>query len=72
MHASMGLPRGVGDAGEPNKQTVPGLQADRPSEIPKAGWIQIIKRAWKEAKKDQVPLLSAGVAFTHSSPSCRR
>jgi membrane protein len=45
------------------QQTVPGLQADRPSEIPKPGWMQIVKRAWKEAKKDAVPLLAAGVAF---------
>ena len=45
------------------QQTVPGLHADRPSEIPRQGWIQILKRAWKEAKKDQVPLISAGVAF---------
>jgi membrane protein len=45
------------------QQTVPGLQADRPSEIPKPGWMQIVKRAWKEAKKDTVPLLAAGVAF---------
>jgi membrane protein len=45
------------------QESVPGLQADRPSEIPRHGWIQILKRAWKEAKKDQVPLISAGVAF---------
>jgi membrane protein len=45
------------------QESVPGLQADRPSEIPRQGWIQILKRAWKEAKKDQVPLISAGVAF---------
>ena len=44
-------------------QTVPGVQADRPSEIPKPGWIQIVKRALKEATKDAVPLLAAGVAF---------
>jgi membrane protein len=46
-----------------SKNNVPGLQADRPSEIPKPGWLQIVKRAWKEAKKDAVPLLAAGVAF---------
>jgi len=46
-----------------SQRTVPGLQADRPSEIPKPGWMQIVKRAWKEAKKDAVPLLAAGVAF---------
>jgi membrane protein len=47
----------------PDPQTVPGVQADRPSEIPRPGWFQIVKRAWKESKKDSVPLLSAGVAF---------
>ncbi|MGH3333036.1 MAG: YihY/virulence factor BrkB family protein, partial [Nocardioidaceae bacterium] len=26
-------------------------------------WLQITRRAWKEAKADQVPLLAAGVAF---------
>ena len=45
------------------QQTVPGVHADRPSEIPTPGWRQIVKRAWKEAKKDAVPLLAAGVAF---------
>jgi membrane protein len=44
-------------------QTVPGVEADRPSEIPRPGWFQIVKRAWKESTKDSVPLLSAGVAF---------
>jgi membrane protein len=46
-----------------SQQTVPGVQADRPSEIPKPGWRQIVRRARKEAKKDAVPLLAAGVAF---------
>jgi membrane protein len=45
------------------QETAPGLQADRPSELPRQGRIGILKRAWKEAKKDQVPLISAGVAF---------
>lgn len=45
------------------ERTVPGVQADRPSELPKPGWIQIVKRALKEATKDAVPLLAAGVAF---------
>jgi membrane protein len=44
-------------------QAVPGVEADRPSEIPRSGWFQIVKRAWKESKRDSVPLLSAGVAF---------
>jgi membrane protein len=42
---------------------VPGAEADKPSEIPAGGWWQVVRRAWKEAKADQVPLLAAGVAF---------
>lgn len=42
---------------------VPGGQADSPHAIPKRGWVQIAKRAWKEAATDQVPLIAAGVAF---------
>jgi membrane protein len=41
----------------------PGADAEKPSEIPKLGWWQITKRAWAESKRDQVPLLAAGVAF---------
>jgi len=42
---------------------VPGGKAERPTEIPARGWISVVKRGWKEAKVDQVPLLAAGVAF---------
>jgi len=42
---------------------VPGQDADSPTDVPARGWLQIVKRAWKEAKTDQVPLLGAGVAF---------
>jgi membrane protein len=42
---------------------VPGAEAERPRQIPKRGWWQILRRAWAEAKADQVPLLAAGVAF---------
>ena len=41
----------------------PGASADQPKDIPKRGWLQIVKRAWAESKLDQVPLLAAGVAF---------
>ena len=40
-----------------------GRQAETPQEIPAKGWKEIAKRTQKEIKKDQVPLLSAGVAF---------
>ena len=42
---------------------VPGEDAEKPTEIPARGWLQIVKRGWAEAKVDQVPLLSAGVAY---------
>ncbi|MBA2716462.1 MAG: YihY/virulence factor BrkB family protein, partial [Propionibacteriales bacterium] len=42
---------------------VPGFDATSPREIPAGGWWQVTKRAWAEAKLDQVPLLAAGVAF---------
>jgi membrane protein len=42
---------------------VPGEQAEKPTEIPAQGWLQVAKRGWAEAKTDQVPLLGAGVAF---------
>jgi membrane protein len=44
-------------------EKVPGGGAERPTEIPPKGWFQVVKRGWKEAKVDQVPLLSAGVAY---------
>ena len=40
-----------------------GAQAEKPTDIPAAGWKQIVVRAWKEAKADNVPMLAGGVAF---------
>ena len=48
--------RGIGEP-------VPGEGAETPKEIPARGWLQIVRRAWKEANADMVPLLAAGVAF---------
>lgn len=45
------------------EQRYPGAGAEQPKDIPARGWLQITKRAWKESKADQVPLLAAGVAF---------
>ena len=42
---------------------IPGEDAEKPTEIPAKGWLQVVKRGWAEAKIDQVPLLGAGVAF---------
>ncbi|WP_336923408.1 YihY/virulence factor BrkB family protein [Aquipuribacter sp. SD81] len=41
----------------------PGADASSPREIPKAGWKQVLKRAWAENKADNVPMLAGGVAF---------
>jgi membrane protein len=49
-------PTAVEDAGR-------GRQAERPQQIPPRGWMDIAKRVKTEVKQDQVPLLSAGVAF---------
>lgn len=43
--------------------TPAGAHAEAPQDIPAKGWWQVTRRAWKEAKADQVPLLAAGVAF---------
>lgn len=45
------------------EQRAPGVAADTPTEIPARGWLQIVKRAWKESKEDNISLLAAGVAF---------
>ncbi len=42
---------------------VPGGQAEKPTEVPAKGWLQIAKRGWAEAKVDNVPLLAAGMAY---------
>ena len=41
----------------------PGAEAERPSEIPRQGWLQVVRRAWRESKKDNVSMLAAGLAF---------
>ena len=46
-----------------NKHGEHGENATSPGQIPAKGWFAVTKRAWAEAKDDQVPLLAAGVAF---------
>ena len=40
-----------------------GRTADRPTEIPKRGWLDILKRTWEQMSSDNVSLLAAGCAF---------
>jgi membrane protein len=41
----------------------PGSGARKPTEIPAAGWWQIVRRAFAESSKDNVSMLAGGVAF---------
>ena len=50
-------------AGSPSDRELPGIQAEKPTEIPWAGWRQIVKRAWAEHKADNMPIIAGGVAF---------
>lgn len=40
-----------------------GRSAEKPTDIPRPGWIEIAKRTWKEVGKDNVGIVAAGVAF---------
>jgi membrane protein len=69
--ASQGLGAAAGDGRSAGHETDPdtvtdnerGRRAEQPQQIPPQGWKDIAKRAAKEVKADQVPLLAAGVAF---------
>jgi membrane protein len=49
--------------GAPSEQELPGINAEKPTDIPARGWKQIVKRAWAENKADNMPIIAGGVAF---------
>jgi membrane protein len=49
--------------GGPTPEELPGVHAETPTQIPWAGWEQILKRAWAEHKADNMPIIAGGVAF---------
>jgi membrane protein len=49
--------------GSPSPQELPGIHAEKPTDIPWRGWKQIVKRAWAENKADNMPIIAGGVAF---------
>src|SRR5688572_32509188 len=49
--------------GAPSEEELPGLHAEKPTDIPWRGWKQIVKRAWAEHKADNMPIIAGGVAF---------
>jgi YihY family inner membrane protein len=55
-------PRRLPD-GAPGPQELPGIHAEKPTEIPWRGWKQVLKRAWAENNADNMPIIAGGVAF---------
>src|SRR3954451_2818524 len=49
--------------GGPSEAELPGVHADKPTDIPWSGWKQILKRSWAENKADNMPIIAGGVAF---------
>ena len=49
--------------GPPTERELPGIHAEKPTQIPWRGWKQIVKRAWAEHKADNMPIIAGGVAF---------
>jgi membrane protein len=49
--------------GAPDEKALPGVDAEKPTDIPLPGWKQIVKRAWAENKADNMPIIAGGVAF---------
>jgi membrane protein len=49
--------------GAPSERELPGIHAEKPTQIPWRGWKQIVKRAWAEHKADNLPIIGGGVAF---------
>ncbi|MCZ2847539.1 YihY/virulence factor BrkB family protein [Modestobacter sp. VKM Ac-2978] len=47
----------------PEPEEMPGIHADRPTDIPARGWLQIVKRSWAENNADNMPIIAGGVAF---------
>ncbi len=47
----------------PSEAELPGVHAEKPTQIPARGWVQIVKRAWAENSADNMPIIGAGVAF---------
>lgn len=46
-----------------NGTELPGGQAESPTQIPLRGWHQVIKRALRDSKANNLPILAGGVAF---------
>ncbi|MGY1624083.1 YihY/virulence factor BrkB family protein [Geodermatophilus sp. SYSU D00965] len=71
--ARQGTGQGSGERGRPDpapgvhggldEGSLPGINAEKPTQIPLRGWKQVVKRAWAENKADNMPIIAGGVAF---------
>jgi membrane protein len=50
-------------ADAPPPEQLPGVAAEKPTDIPWRGWKQILKRSWAENTADNMPIIAGGVAF---------
>lgn len=48
---------------DPTRNGARGREAERPAEIPRRGWRDILVRTWKELGHDKATVVAAGVAF---------
>jgi membrane protein len=71
--AAIGVDAGAGSASTPADEVVDaaaasfddgrGRTADSPTDIPATGWVDILKRTFKQVRSDNVPVVAGGVAF---------
>lgn len=54
---------GAGARGRQQQAEARGRSADRPRDIPKAGWFDIVRRMWAGLSRYEVSVISAGIAF---------
>lgn len=57
-------PRGLSQPAEAPLEANRGRTAAAPSEIPPAGWKDIVWRTWRGFMRDRAPLVASGIAFT--------
>ncbi|HEX2558473.1 YihY/virulence factor BrkB family protein, partial [Phenylobacterium sp.] len=56
-------PRGLSQPHDAPLEANRGRAAEGPSEIPPAGWKDILWRTWREFMRDNIPLVASGIAF---------
>ena len=51
------------DNGSPSPGVTTGRGADRPTQIPRRGWLEVLQRVWTEVGKDNMSIIAAGCGF---------